>query len=103
MPKGKVEIILEGVEFVMEAVTFTSFIYQEALQTAFLALGTAIKAKRYRLAASIHHTIETDIYPPFDFWVSYFGYLSPYSWFAFKAFRTASRRMLDQYAEALNL
>ena len=95
--------ILDQIEFAMEAVTFTEFIYEEALQTAFFALSNATRAKQYALGKSIYYTINNELYPDFAWFVDHIGFIGIYSWSAFKAFKTASRRMLDQYAELLGV
>ena len=93
--------ILNQVEFAMEAVTFTEFIYEEALQTAFFALSNATRAKQYELGKSIYYTIKNELYPDFAWFVDNIGFIGIYSWSAFKAFKIASNRMLDQYAVLL--
>jgi hypothetical protein len=94
---------LEQVEFVMEAVTFTEFIYEEALQTAFFALSNATRGKQYGLAKNIWKTIITEILPNFTGFVYMYGFISIYSWGAFKAFCTSSWKMLTQYRDLLEL
>ena len=96
-------VALEQVEFVMEAVTFTEFIYEEALQTAFFALSNATRAKQYELGKGVFYTISHDVLPAFTGYVYMYGFMSIYSYGAFKAFCTSSWKMIDQYRDMLEL
>lgn len=96
-------LALDQIEFVMEAVTFTEFIYEEALQTAFFALSNATRAKQYELAKGLYYPILIDILPRFTGYVYLYGFIGIYSWGAFKAFCKSSWNMLNQYNDMLNL
>lgn len=93
---------LQGVQFVMEAVTFTEFILEEALQTAFFALNNAIRAKQYDLAKTIIDRIADDILVDFDTFVNNIGWMAPYSLGAFSDFGKACHEMLNQNRALLN-
>jgi hypothetical protein len=98
-----IQAALAQIEFVMEAVTFTEFIYEEALQTGFFALSNATRAKQYELGKGVYSTLLLDILPRFTGYVYMYGFISIYSYGAFKAFCTSSWNMLTQYRDLLEL
>jgi len=92
---------IKGLQFAMEAVTFTEFIYEEALQTGSMSINISMKNKNYAMARAHLDQLETSIYQPFRGYVDYIGWLSPYSWGAFKAYADAAKMQIDSYKEAL--
>ena len=100
-PATRIFEVLDQIEFAMEAVTFTEFIFEEALQTAFFAISNAVRAKQYDLARQMLTTIQNDIYEPFEWYVDNIGFIAIYSWTAFKAYKYASQRQLQQYHDLL--
>ena len=96
-----VTIALDAVEFVMEAVTFSEFIMEEALQTAFFALKNAMDAKQYDLARETVDLIADEIIVDFDTFVEHIGWMAPYSWKAFQDFGLSCHHMLNTYRALL--
>lgn len=94
--------VLAQVEFVMEAVTFAEFIMEEALQSAFFGVNTAIANKDYDLAKMMLDLIDDELLPHFDTFVSRIGYLAPYSWIAFQDFGKSCHNMRNIQRAALN-
>lgn len=102
MDVAAVKSALELVQFVMEAVTFAEFIMEEALQTAFFALGNATRAKQYDLARMTIDLISDEILVDFDTFVEHVGWIAPYSWVAFQDFGKASHHQLNHFRALIN-
>ena len=98
----KIGKALEGVMFVMEAVTFAEFIMEEALQTAFFALNNATRKKQYDLAIMDIDLISDEILVDYDTFVEHVGWMAPYSWIAFQDYGKACHHMLNHYRVLLN-
>ena len=93
--------ILEGIQFAMEAVTFTEFIYEEALQTASMAVRISMQNQNYAMAKAHLNQLESSLYQTFKEYVDKIGWLSPYSWGAYKAYANAVAIQIEAYKEAL--
>ncbi len=94
-------IILQGIAFVMEAVTFVQFIQEEALQAAMMAVWMLVRAKRYSKARELLDQVETRFLPNIRATTSAWGWIAMYSKQAFEDFADATQLSIDAYKEIL--
>jgi len=94
-------IILQGIAFVMEAVTFVQFIQEESIQAAMMAVWMLTRAKRYAKARELLDQVETRFLPNLYNTNSAWGWIALYSKAAFYDFAEATAASIDAYKEIL--
>jgi len=94
-------IILQGIAFVMEAVTFVQFIQEEALQAAMMSVWMCTRAKRYTKAKEILDQVENRFLPNLRATNLAWGWIALYSKAAFADFADATQASIDAYKEIL--
>lgn len=83
---GKAGVAIYIAEYIMEAVGFTEFIYEEAVQTGIAVLQTAKKAKMDEHIPELTRKFEENIFSKaYAFHLSY-GFLNPFTYDAFDCF-----------------
>ena len=98
---GLILPILEGVQWVMETVTFIEFICEESIQSCGLGVYIAIQQRNYSAAARALNTQKTILVPYLRTIVTTLGPLAPYSMGPFLAFVVASESNISVFEEIL--
>ena len=93
--------VIQGVQFVMEAVTFIQFIEEEAIQACQLGCYLALRQKNYKAAARAIITTRSTLLYHLKAVNECVGWLAPYSKGAFQDFITATEATLDNYEELM--
>jgi hypothetical protein len=93
--------IVDGIQFVMEAVAFMQFIEEEAIQACMLGAYLGLRNRNYNAVRLALETTETTILPHLERINDILGWVSPYSKLPFQDYALATRTQIELYKELL--
>ena len=93
---------LGGAIGVMSTITFISFLYEEALQSAGMGVWVAISNKQWSTAEKALNKAE-GLLSTAEWFYNNIGWMAPYSWKVFKSYARATRIQYDVYRQVINV
>jgi hypothetical protein len=94
--------VIEGIQFIMEAVAFSQFIEEESIQACMLGAYLGLRNRNYQAVKLALDTTESTLLPHLEAWNTILGWLSPYSLGPFADYCLSTRTQIDVYRQLLS-